>query len=92
MRSAARTYERIHAALVLAQKERDVLQDFDGKELLWMAYERLCVMIEANRIRQARGQTLIPLERILRAESLASGHVDYTKKFAMYVADDVEAE
>lgn len=84
-------YDALHAALVAAQQERPQRDDWvptaTGQELGWVLHERDVMLAETNRWRIANGLPEIGLGLILRAENHASGHVDYTHKFALYCAE-----
>jgi hypothetical protein len=58
-----------------------------GRELAWIVYERRAMHNETNRIRSEAGLPYLPIEDIERAESLASGHIDYFQKFTLYCAE-----
>jgi hypothetical protein len=83
--------DRFLAVLSEAQKERpqrDALTERpDGlPELEWVAYERGVMHEEVNRVRRERGLDPVPLAAVERAEGLAVGHVDYSRKFALNCA------
>jgi hypothetical protein len=80
-------FEHLHAALVRAQEQRHARQDMVGDEPGWVVFERDVMRSEVDRIRAEHGLPPVPMETILRAERLATGHVDYTKKFALYCAE-----
>lgn len=81
--------ERMLAVLEEAQKER---ADLNRAPLI--AGEPAFVVNERTRMfsavlfeRLKLGQPPIPISSIMRVESMASGHVDYTTKFALYCAE-----
>lgn len=75
-----------------AQDERDSLNRFvddpvEGRENPeWVIHERQAMLTAINRKRQLRQLPEIDELALLRWERQASGHVDYSKKFALYCA------
>lgn len=53
----------------------------------WHTYEMLTMMRNVNRVRYHKDEPLVSLEEIEAVEQQAAGHVDYTKKFALYCAE-----
>lgn len=66
------------------QKEREyrpeVIENF---EVAWVVYERLFMYGLVNE----ESDKLIPLADVVAAEVRATGHIDYTHKFALYCAE-----
>lgn len=58
-----------------------------GRPLQWVTYERETMYRETNRLRAELGKKSIEMAEILTAENLATGHVDYASKFALYCAE-----
>lgn len=91
--SAASIYPELHDALAAAQGERDQYQQVgrDG-EPAWVARERT-VMLDATTALLIRHRLPIDADRIStavrRAETRASGHVDYAHKWALGCAEYV---
>ena len=82
-------FERLHETLVNAQAFRGLLNERpleDGKPA-WVAVERGAMHAAVNRLRDRVGLPGVDPELVERAESMAAGHVDYTKKYALYCAD-----
>jgi hypothetical protein len=55
----------------------------------WARYEIEVMHAEANRLRSERGLGPILLEDIVRCDTQACGHVDYTPKFVLYCYERV---
>lgn len=82
---------------LLLQKEQEfrsmrnslVRDDADGCYACeWALEERRAVLAEVNAIRAERGKQPIDERTLLRkAERQASGHCDYTSKYALYAAE-----
>lgn len=73
--------------LCKAQKLRPQKSQWIGKELEWMIYEREVMLREINTVRLRRGCPEVTMEQVKRIEGCASGHIDYTRKFALYSAE-----
>jgi len=84
-------FDRLYATLTTAMKERDHrsdVMDFMGRrELEWVVYERQMMLGMVNHLREERGLDDVTIEEIESVESMATGHSDYAKKFALYCAD-----
>ena len=82
---------RFRTALMAAQEERNKRYDFvtiDGeRESGWVFYERSVMHREVNRVRADAGLSAVPIEAVKRVELQATGHCDYTQKFAFYCAE-----
>lgn len=85
-----RRFETFHTALVVAQRERDYMPIHDLSEPYWNTYEMLVMWSLVNRMRDGHERPLLPFSAIQAAEQIASGHIDYTKKFALYCAELVD--
>jgi uncharacterized protein YkwD len=86
------TYLFVHSALIRAQSERGERQDmtYDPRgnpEVAWAAYERAKVLEAVNQVRAEFHLPPVTAEDVFRAEQMAVGHSDYTKKFALYCAE-----
>jgi phosphopantetheine adenylyltransferase len=77
----------LYNTLTAAQDERHLRQAFVDGELAWIVYERETMHTAVNQARAERGLPALPIESIERVEMQATGHVDYTKKFALYCAE-----
>jgi hypothetical protein len=77
-----------------AQKERskrpDTVMLGGRREYAWVIFEREALFNAVNRERSARGLPGVTLQKIMLAESMASGHSDYTTKFALYCPEFVK--
>jgi hypothetical protein len=85
-------FEHLYAALVRAQEQRPSRQDMVGDEPGWVVFERNVMRTEVDRIRADHSLPPVTDDAILRAEHLATGHVDYTKKYALYCAEAAAKE
>jgi len=80
-------FDRLREVLAEVQDERQYRPVSNGSDG-WIVYEQLHMWGVVNRMRAIlMGKQPIPFEDIQRVESLASGHVDYSKKFALYCAE-----
>jgi len=77
--------DRFHKILVEAQKLRPEKSQWLNGELEWVIYERQVMLEAVNTARFNRG--LSPLTNVDSAERCAVGHIDYTRKFALYCAE-----
>jgi hypothetical protein len=73
--------------LAAAQVLRPTKMVWIGDSLEWMLYERGVMLDAVNAERLKRGLDLVTLADIERAEIPATGHVDYSRKFALYCAE-----
>ncbi|MGW2010826.1 hypothetical protein [Streptomyces nigrescens] len=91
MTSLRATTDVLRSTLARAQEERgqrpDLVDGPDGPECEWAAYERARMHETVNAIRAERLLPAAPVEDIIRAEQLAVGHSDYSRKFAFYCAE-----
>lgn len=84
-----RTYLKVRddllAVLVEAQKERPRREPYgpDG----WILFERLALHAAVNAERRTRGLTPVSIAHVERVERAASGHIDYSRQFALYCAE-----
>jgi hypothetical protein len=78
-------YNDIHDALITAQLHRGERKTYDVRsgEFEWTKYERQIAADKVNEFRNLMNKSPVEQKRIDRAESSASGHVDYTQKFAL---------
>lgn len=90
---ATSAYGTLHSALASAQAERPQRGEWDAEsgELGWVTHERAVMLDAVNALRQGRGLHAVGVDDVKRAESSACGHVDYTKKFALYCSELVDA-
>ena len=63
-----------------AQEQRRIRED-------WLAYELTEMLLTVNKERLARGLPFVTSEEIAKADRCAAGHVDYSRKFALYCAE-----
>jgi len=73
------------AVLERAQERRSEVAD-----LSWIEYERAAMHAAVNAERTRRGLPAVTMDAIARVESNACGHVDYSRKFALYCAELAE--
>ena len=74
-------YAYIHGALVEAMKSRDKVED-------WVVNERIAMAVAANDWAAAHDlDRRISVADIERIEHRAMGHVDYSTKMPLYVAE-----
>lgn len=66
--------------------------DEETGELAWIVHERTTMFNAVNGLRRERGLDPVSLDEVKRAESLASGHSDYTRKFALGCAELVDRD
>lgn len=76
--------KQLLAILSKAQEQRVIRRD-------WIAFEQQTMLDAVNRMRAERGRETITLTALLKKESLAVGHIDYSSKFALYCAEMVMA-
>ncbi|MFA6235560.1 MAG: hypothetical protein WC824_15430 [Bacteroidota bacterium] len=67
-------------ALTEAQKQRRIRED-------WIQFERKVMWAETNRFRNLLGRGPVLETEIIRVESLALGHTDYSERWALYCAE-----
>lgn len=86
-------YEFMRKVLKEAQQQRSYmpLHLKDGQwQPYWHDFEKMVMWKEVNRCRMSMGLEPVEFHRIARAEQMASGHVDYTSKFALYCAELID--
>jgi len=89
------TYQKMLNALRNAQKQRTIRQELVASnipnekfpELEWVVYERQVMFELVNEERKQNGLEPIQIDDVLKVEIQATGHVDYTTKFALYCAE-----
>lgn len=92
MRDEERPYKALKTRLLFAQTERS-LRPYMAKigttpRTGWNIFEMLEMHQEVNRLRVAATKPPdVTWDDISRVEQMASGHVDYTTKFALYCED-----
>jgi len=67
-----------------AQKLRSEKVGRIGDEYEWMLHEHKVMLQTVNAIRLQRERPLVEIEEVRRVEGLATGHIDYSQKFALY--------
>lgn len=91
LRDRLHVRDRLLAELTAAAKERhlreDVVSTPHGPEATYVEYERTRMLTLVNAERDARGRGPLDMARVAAAERLASGHVDYAAKYALYCAE-----
>lgn len=88
-------HDKMLKVLVVAQDHRKERQDMVPSnnprekypEIGWVVYERQVMFDAVNTERTNRGLEPIGIEEVARVETTATGHVDYTRKFALYCAE-----
>lgn len=71
--------------LDLLSAEQKLRNNCIGTE--WIQNERRVMFTEINAQRISRGKSPITLQELINVESMASGHSDYSSKFALYCAE-----
>lgn len=84
--------QEMYRTLTQAQAERHLREELVDGELGWIRYERETMHAAVNQARSDRGLPPVPIEAVDRVEQQATGHSDYTKKFALYCAELVLKE
>jgi hypothetical protein len=79
--------EHFHNILAEAQTSRPKLSRWVDGELEWVLYERQVMFDAVNELRHTRMLSPIKMCRLMDAERSATGHSDYTHKFALYCAE-----
>lgn len=73
--------------LMVAQTFRDQKGQWIDDELEWVTYERQVMFDTTNKERADRSLPPVTIDDIKRVEGWASGHIDYSRKFALYCAE-----
>jgi hypothetical protein len=84
--------DALHHMLVVAQEQRQQRNDWvpvedGGQEVGWVLYERAVMLAATNRWREVNHLPPVDEAVVRQAEDHATGHVDYTAKFALYCAE-----
>ena len=83
--------DHFEEVLIEASAERqsrpDMVEDEGTREPGWVVHERAVMRQEVDSVRAARAMPPISDAAMQRAEALALGHSDYTRKFALGCAD-----
>jgi hypothetical protein len=86
-------FNKFYSALVTAQDMRDCMPMRDHETPYWNTYEMLTMWSMVNRMRKwAYDRPPVPYAEVKRVEQMAAGHIDYTKKFALYCSELVDLE
>jgi hypothetical protein len=93
------TFQKMLYTLMKAQDTRKERQEFivsnnpDEKypEIGWVVYERQVMLDAVNHERKQLGLDPRPITDIVKVETQATGHVDYTRKFALYCSELVSS-
>jgi hypothetical protein len=84
-------FEDLQETLATAQQDRHRRQEWveepDGREIGWVVYERQVMTDRVNLLRSREGLPPIPMADVAAKEHMAQGHIDYTRKWALYCAD-----
>lgn len=86
------THDQFKAKLVQAQKDRprrgDIVVDpvTGQSEIAWMLHERQMMLDLVNEYRRQHGREPAMMAEVVQLETIASGHIDYTNKWAWYCA------
>ncbi len=76
---------RDHLLGVLSKAQNKYRKEFEWPE--WLNHERNAMLEEDNLQRSIRNKSSISLDELIKVETMASGHVDYSSKFALYCAE-----
>ncbi len=86
--------QKMKTVLVDAQEERGQKKNFQPDPIAdikvqpeWILFERQALLQAVNAQRKIRGFPDITEAELYRVECFASGHCDYTAKFALYSAE-----
>lgn len=82
MTNPLKYFDSFHASLKRAQEDRNCLPYPE-----WQEYELLTMVRNVNRVRTHKGKPMVSVADVMVVEQQASGHLDYTKKFALYCAE-----
>ena len=93
MRDWTATLDVFRKALIKAQEQRINKKewvpdpnDHYVETLEWILFERQTMFDLTNEERKLNNLPPIAIEQLIRAENCACGHVDYTRKLALYCA------
>lgn len=78
--------------LTEAQEERPAREYVISGELGWVIYERETMHRAVNEARAEVGKQSLTIDQIEQVESLATGHSDYSSKYALYCAELVQEQ
>lgn len=87
MRRLPQLRDQFLQVLSEAQELRPQKMRHIGDELEWVIYEREVMLRAVNAVRLQRDCSAVIVEEVRRVERCASGHVDYSQKFALYCAE-----
>lgn len=86
--------KRITEVFDKAAKERKKREDWvkdpydnDHRTLGWVIFERDKMFDAVTRERAMLGKGPIPMQKLVRVENCAKGHVDYALKFCLYATE-----
>lgn len=79
--------DQMFRVLSEAQELRSQKSEWIGDELEWVIYEREVMLQAINAVRLQRGRPGVSVGEVKRMENCACGHVDYSRKFALYSAE-----
>lgn len=74
------------------QNQRPHHKHFINGELAWVLYERHALLWEINKRRIKDGKSPIEIDKLLKSENCAVGHIDYSHKLALYSRDLINEE
>lgn len=95
LRKHQETYTHFQAVLKGLQQDRPkregwvdtTIRGRTFQEPAWVVFEAQGMHSEVNRIRAEAGQPEVSMDDIWRVEGSAKGHVDYSRKFALYCTE-----
>lgn len=89
-----RTYDTLKRILMLAQDQRVNLgESREGThEPLWIDFERMTMLASVNALRATQGKQPVTYADVVAKEQLATGHIDYTVKYALGCEDLVRGD
>lgn len=88
MRELPKLQDQFLRVLVEAQRLRSQKSKMIGDEPEWMIYEREAMLKAVNAVRLQKNLLIeATMADVKRAERCAVGHVDYSRKFALYCAE-----
>jgi hypothetical protein len=75
--------------VLIKEQERRADNDeiLENYEIAWQRDERDTMYQAVNLLREKLGKRALELHDIMQVESTASGHIDYSSKFALYCAE-----
>ncbi|MCK9463047.1 MAG: hypothetical protein M0R80_25775 [Proteobacteria bacterium] len=90
MREWTQGVELFRKTLIKAQEQREKKKGWVDDPMSndqvpeWIVFERQTMFDLTNKERVLNGLPPVTMKEILRVENCASGHIDYTNKYALY--------